>query len=30
VADEWSCRKGSVWRLDAEGERPFVRATLLT
>jgi 8-oxo-dGTP diphosphatase len=30
VADEWSCRKGSVWRLDAEGERPFARATLLT
>jgi 8-oxo-dGTP diphosphatase len=28
VADEWTCRKGSVWRLEPEGGRPFGRATL--
>jgi 8-oxo-dGTP diphosphatase len=28
VADEWACRKGSVWRLEPEGGRPFGRATL--
>jgi 8-oxo-dGTP diphosphatase len=28
VADEWACRKGSVWRLEADGARPFGRATL--
>jgi 8-oxo-dGTP diphosphatase len=25
-ATEWSCHKGSVWRLDPDGERPFGRA----
>ena len=30
VAGEWSCRKGSVWRLEPDGDRPFARATLLT
>lgn len=30
VADEWSCRKGSVWRLEPDGDRPFGRAILLT
>jgi phosphohistidine phosphatase SixA len=25
-AAEWSCHKGSVWRLDTDGDRTFVRA----
>jgi 8-oxo-dGTP diphosphatase len=25
-AAEWSCHKGSVWRLDTDGDRPFGRA----
>jgi broad specificity phosphatase PhoE len=29
VAEEWSIRKASVWRLDPEGDRLFARATLL-
>jgi 8-oxo-dGTP diphosphatase len=29
VAEEWSIRKASVWRLDSEPDRPFARATLL-
>jgi 8-oxo-dGTP diphosphatase len=28
VAAEWTCRKGSVWRLDTDGARRFTRATL--
>ena len=29
ITGEWSCRKGSVWRLHADGELPFTRAVLL-
>lgn len=28
VAEEWTCRKGSVWRLEPDGDQPFARATL--
>lgn len=27
-AEEWSCPKGSVWRLEPDADRPFARATL--
>lgn len=29
ITGEWSCRKGSVWRLHADGDLPFTRAVLL-
>lgn len=29
IDGEWSCRKGSVWRLDANGDLPFTHAVLL-
>jgi broad specificity phosphatase PhoE len=28
VADEWTCRKGSVWRLETDGDGVLVRAVL--
>jgi phosphohistidine phosphatase SixA len=28
IEGEWSCRKGSVWTLEVDGERPFGRAVL--
>ena len=29
VHGEWSCRKGSIWRLESDPERPFARAVLV-
>jgi 8-oxo-dGTP diphosphatase len=29
IEGEWSCKKGSIWRLEPEGDRPFGRAVLL-
>jgi 8-oxo-dGTP diphosphatase len=29
VADEWTCRKGSVWRLDTDPDGTLVRAVLV-
>ncbi|MGE3835963.1 MAG: histidine phosphatase family protein [Acidimicrobiia bacterium] len=29
VADEWSCRKGSVWRLETDPSGRFLRAVLV-
>lgn len=28
IEGEWSCRKGSIWTLEVDGERPFGRAVL--
>ena len=28
VEGEWACRKGSIWCLEADGDRPFGRAVL--
>lgn len=30
IKGEWSCKKGSVWQLHADGDRPFTRAVLLS
>lgn len=28
IEGEWSCRKGSIWTLEVDGDRPFSRAVL--
>ena len=28
-ADEWSCHKGSIWRLEKDEDRPIARAVLV-
>lgn len=28
IHGEWSCRKGSIWCLEPDGDRPFARAVL--
>lgn len=28
IQGEWSCRKGSIWTLEVDGDRPFGRAVL--
>jgi phosphohistidine phosphatase SixA len=28
IDGEWSCRKGSIWCLEPDGDRPFARAVL--
>lgn len=28
-AEEWACHKGSIWRLENDGDRPIARAVLV-